>query len=55
MFTHPPPTDNKPSGEALDVPGLEAIGVIGSASHGFGLAHALARRKIGRGLYSYEN
>jgi hypothetical protein len=46
MFTHPPLIDNNHSSETPDLPGLEAIDVIGAGFMGVGLAHALAQSAL---------
>src|SRR6476659_3154867 len=43
MSAHPPLIDDKHSGNNLDLPRLETIGVIGAGVMGVGLAHALAQ------------
>jgi hypothetical protein len=68
MFTHPPLIDNNDSGETLDLPGVEAIDVIGAGFIGVGLptrwrsprcSHRwmsiCTGRKSGRGFSSYKN
>ena len=46
MFTHPPLIDNNRSGETPDLPGLEAIDVIGVEFMRLGLSHVSAQSAL---------